>query len=84
MEYRIDEHKILDEIKKSCAKRVMLQIPDGLKPKAKEIVDLIRKETDVEVLVWAGSCYGACDIPKGIGNMNVDILFHLGHNEYEV
>ena len=83
MEYMIDTEKIISEIKTQKAKRVMLQLPDGLKPKAKEIVDAIRKDTSAEVLLWAGSCYGACDLPQGLEKFDIDILFHLGHTEWK-
>ena len=57
--------KAITEIKKTKAKTVMIQLPDGLKPKAKEIVDELKQKTkNVKFYIWAGSCYGACDIPE--------------------
>ena len=43
--YEINTKIVIDEIKKNNAKRVMLQLPFGLRPRGKEVVDQIRKET---------------------------------------
>ena len=42
MEYDLELDRVVNEIKKQKAKRVLVQLPDGLKPKAKEIVDVLR------------------------------------------
>jgi len=84
MTYSIEMKKVIDSIKKNKAKRVLLQLPDGLKPKAKEIQEEIMKETDAKIFIWAGSCFGACDTPiaytKGIG---IDLLVQWGHSEWK-
>ncbi|MBN2566508.1 diphthamide synthesis protein [Candidatus Woesearchaeota archaeon] len=74
---RIDE--AISTIRQEKAKRVLLQLPDGLKPKAAEIQRAIRKETDTEVLIWAGSCFGACDRPVAAKNMGCDLVIQWGH-----
>ena len=74
--YDLELDKAISEIKKHNAKTVCIQLADGLKPKANEIVDKIEKETDAKVIIWAGSCYGACDIPQ----LKVDLLIQWGHS----
>lgn len=77
MDYNIciDIDKLKEEIKKRGWKRVLIQLPDGLKPKAKEIVEELEKE-GLEVYIWIGSNYGACDIP----NVKfVDGIINFGH-----
>ena len=64
MNYNLELEKTIKQINKSKAKSVCIQLPDGLKPKAKEIADKIEKETNAKVIIWAGSCFGACDIPN--------------------
>ncbi len=76
--YRLEIDKAIERIKKEKAKTVCIQLPDGLKPKAKEIADRIEKETDAEVKIWAGSCFGACDVPE----VDVDLLIQWGHSEW--
>ena len=80
--YSLEIEKVIEEIKNSNAKRVLLQLPEGLKPKAKEIVDSIEVNCDCEVFIWFGDCFGACDLPLGIDELGIDIVFHFGHNEF--
>jgi 2-(3-amino-3-carboxypropyl)histidine synthase len=78
--YDLELDKIVSEIKKINAKTVCIQLPDGLKPRANEIQEKIEKETSALVLIWAGSCYGACDLPNNLEG--VDLLVHFGHSEW--
>ena len=79
MNYDLELNKVVQEIKKNKAKLVCIQLPDGLKPKAQEIVDHLTKETKARVLIWLGSSYGACDIPLELKNIKVDLLLSWGH-----
>jgi len=76
MEYNLELERAVKEIKRNKAKTVCIQLPDGLKPEAKEIADFIEKNTKASVIIWAGSCYGACDVP----NLDVDLLIQWGHS----
>ena len=76
--YNLELNKAINKIKDQKATKVLIQLPDGLKPKAKEIVNKIEKETNAKVIIWAGSCFGACDTP----NINVDLLIQWGHSEW--
>ncbi len=80
--YIIPFDEIVSRIKDSGAKRVLLQLPDGLKPRALELQDYITSRLDVEVLVWAGSNFGACDTIVGLDKAGVDLVIHLGHTEW--
>ena len=44
MQYDLELGEAVKEIKDKKAKTVCIQLPDGLKPKAKEIADKIEKE----------------------------------------
>jgi len=79
MQYDLEIEKIIEEITKNDYKKVLIQLADGLKPQAKEIVDNIRKETNAEVLIWLGSCYGACDTPF----VECDLVVQFGHNLFK-
>jgi len=81
MGYHLEEAKVIEEIKSTSAKRVLIHLPDGLKPKAGELVQKLKKETGAEFLIWFGSCYGACDLPK-VDDLGVDLVVSFGHNEY--
>lgn len=80
MEYDLELKKIVKELKKQKAKLVCIQLPDGLKPKATEIVDYIEKNTSSKCLIWADSCFGACDIPE---LKDIDLLIQFGHSEWK-
>ncbi len=82
--YEFDTTKIIGLIKDSNAKRVLIQLPDGLKPRAKEIVDAIEEKTEARAFIWSGSNFGACDLPSGIEHINVDLLLHFGHSKWIV
>jgi 2-(3-amino-3-carboxypropyl)histidine synthase len=79
--YEIDFDKIISEISKKKAKRVLLQFADGLKPYATVVVDFLEEKTNAEFLIWFGDCFGACDTPTGIDNLGIDLVVQIGHNE---
>jgi len=79
MDFDFELDRIVSEIKKCRAKSVLLQLPDGLRPKAKEICDGLSRKTGARILIWGGSCFGACDVP----NVNsADLLVQFGHSEW--
>jgi len=82
VEYDLEIDKVIEEIKKNKAKRVCLQFPDGLKPMATKIVDEIKEKVDAEIFIWAGSCYGSCDVPVGLENLKFDLLIQFGHSKW--
>jgi len=79
MEYDLELERAASEIKKQKTKTVVIQLPDGLKPKAGEIVKELSKQTNAQISIWLGSCYGACDIP----NAKADLLIQWGHSEWK-
>ena len=78
-DYDLDLERAVNSIKSQKAKIVCIQLPDGLKPGAKEISDRIEKETKAKVIIWAGSCFGACDTPDIKG---IDLLIQWGHSKW--
>lgn len=79
MQYNLELDKAVNEIKKSKAKTVCIQLPDGLKPQANRIADYLEKNTDAQILIYAGSCFGACDTP----NVKADLLIQWGHSKWK-
>jgi 2-(3-amino-3-carboxypropyl)histidine synthase len=78
--YNLELEKAVSEIKKTKAKRVLIQLADGLKPKAKEIQEILQKNTNSEIIIWGGSCFGSCDIPLEAKNLNIDLILQWGHS----
>lgn len=81
-EYNLELERVVSEIKKADAKIVLLHLPDGLKPKAEEIQKKISLQTDALVLIWAGSNFGACDLPVDTERIGVDMIIHFGHSAW--
>jgi 2-(3-amino-3-carboxypropyl)histidine synthase len=81
--YDLELEKVVDNIKKSRAKLVVLQFPDGLKPYSLSVVDYLEKKTKAEFIIWMDSCFGACDTPVGLESLDPkpDLLVQFGHNE---
>ena len=82
LDYDLETEKMIEEIKKNESKMVLLHLPDGLKPKAKELQEKIEKETDAQVIIWAGSNFGACDLPIDSQRAGVDLIIHFGHSAW--
>jgi diphthamide biosynthesis enzyme Dph1/Dph2-like protein len=82
MMYSFDLDGAVEEIKENNPKKVLLHLPDGLKPRAKEIQDYLKSKVDSEILIWAGSCFGACDLPVESKNIGIDLIIHFGHTKW--
>ena len=54
MQYNLELDKAIAQIKKNKAKTVCIQLPDGLKPEAKNIADTIEKQTKDYIIVRQG------------------------------
>jgi diphthamide biosynthesis enzyme Dph1/Dph2-like protein len=81
-DYDLECQRIIDIILKNNYSLVCLQLPDGLKSRAKEITDIITKETKTKVIIWAGSNFGACDLSLEVKKLGVEALFHFGHSKF--
>lgn len=58
---------------------VALQLPEGLKVRATEVVDFISSETGAECIVLGDPCYGACDLFTRYREL-AECLVHFGHS----
>ncbi|RLG21677.1 diphthamide biosynthesis enzyme Dph2 [Candidatus Micrarchaeota archaeon] len=75
MDYDFEFERVKKEIVRRKAKKVLVQLPEGLKQYAKEIMDKL-SETGAEIILSADPCYGACDI-----KVNYDLTIHYGHTQ---
>jgi diphthamide biosynthesis enzyme Dph1/Dph2-like protein len=80
--YDLELNKVIERIRKDSPKMVCIQLPDGLKPRAKEIQEAIKSNTDAESIIWMGSCFGACDVPLQVERLGVDLLIQWGHSTW--
>ena len=82
MEYDLELDRAVMIVQQSGAKKVCVQLPDGLKPKAQQIVDTLASSTSAEIFIWAGSCFGACDTPNITESMGFDLVIQWGHSPW--
>lgn len=82
MDYDLELDRVCGEIQSEHAKRICIQLPDGLRPRAKEIADTITERTQAQVVIWLGSCYGACDVPLEVERLGVQLLIQWGHAKW--
>ena len=80
--YNLELNKAIEEIKKRNAKQILIQLPDGLKHKSNDIAYYIEKNTNSNVFIWLGSCFGACDLPLGLDVLKIDLIIQWGHNRF--
>lgn len=80
--YELELDRVIRTVNKKKAKLVCLQLPDGLKPKATEIAEIIEAKTKAKCIIWMGSCFGACDIPQGLEKLGIDLLIQFGHSAW--
>ncbi len=73
---------LAEEIRKTKARRVMLQIPEGLRTRAAEIIEAI-EGSGAEALLSAEPVYGACDLAdSAAAAAGCDLLVHVGHSRF--
>jgi len=84
-DYDLELSRVAERIKQLKAKTVLIQLADGLKPRAKEIKKELEKRIskNVKIWFWAGSCFGACDVPTETERLGVDLIIQFGHSEWE-
>jgi 2-(3-amino-3-carboxypropyl)histidine synthase len=77
--FDFEEERLKQEILRLNAKRVLLQLPEGLKPEAPRLAKLVEK-TGALPIVSADPCYGACDVATSEAEiLGVDLIVHFGH-----
>lgn len=82
-DFELDE--LIERIKGHDHRLVALQIPEGLKMQALEMMDEIEDETSAKVILAADPCYGACDLVHDkMKLMGVELVAHMGHSQMNI
>lgn len=77
--FDLEEERVKREIRELGAKRVLVQLPEGLKPEAMRLAKVIEK-TGALPIISADPCYGACDLAAvDAESLGADLLIHYGH-----
>lgn len=82
LNYDLEIESIILEINSNNYLDVILQFPDGLKQFAKVVVDKLNKKTKANIYIYFGTCFGACDVPLYLKNMDFDYLVSFGHSKF--
>ncbi|XP_046992693.1 2-(3-amino-3-carboxypropyl)histidine synthase subunit 1 [Schistocerca americana] len=79
--YNFELPKTIWRIKQIEAKRVALQMPEGLLMFATTICDIIEEFTEADTVIMGDVTYGACCIDDYTAKaLRVDLLVHYGHS----
>ena len=80
--YNIDLQSIISLVKEKSPERVGVQLPEGLKQYALDVMRFIEQETGVPCVLSLAPCYGACDLRgEEFGRLGVGLVLHFGHSE---
>ncbi len=79
--FNLEEKRLKEEISKRGAKRVLIQLPEGLKTEGPRLATIAEKAGALAV-VSADPCYGACDLATlDAKSLDADLIVHYGHTE---
>jgi 2-(3-amino-3-carboxypropyl)histidine synthase len=77
--YDMGIEKAVKAIKKTNAKNVALQFPEGLKTQGINIARTLERETEANIIISGDPCFGACDVIDNKMNKIVDLIIHYAH-----
>ena len=79
--YDLELERLKEIVKEGKAKRILVQLPFGLRKYALEIARAA-EEAGTLPIIHADPCHGACDIPFWAAEvLNADLIIHYGHSE---
>ncbi|XP_053502397.1 2-(3-amino-3-carboxypropyl)histidine synthase subunit 1 isoform X1 [Ictalurus furcatus] len=79
--YNFEIHKTIWRVRQVKAKRVALQLPEGLQMFACVIADIIERFTGADTLVMGDVTYGACCVDDFTARaLGADFMVHYGHS----
>ncbi|MEM2567227.1 MAG: diphthamide biosynthesis enzyme Dph2 [Candidatus Bathyarchaeia archaeon] len=79
--FDFEEERLRQEIAKLGAKRVLIQLPEGLKDEAPRLAKVVEKAGALPI-ISADPCYGACDLATSEAeSLSADVIVHYGHTK---
>ena len=82
-DFQLEE--LIQRIQKNDNRLVALQVPEGLKMQALEMMDEIESGSGAKVVLAADPCYGACDLVHDkMKMMGVELVAHMGHSQMNI
>ncbi len=78
----LDTENILPKLKRLRARRVFIQVPEGLKTRVQELSREL-EGAGLKTFISIEPCFGACDIrDREARALGCDALLHAGHSDY--
>jgi len=79
--FDLEEERLVDEIRRRGPKRVLMQLPEGLKGEGARLASIIERGGALPI-ISADPCYGACDLAiHEAESLSADLIVHYGHSE---
>jgi len=82
MTLNFENKKLIRELKRIKPKRVLVQLPEGVKQNAFDILSIF-ENLNIEVVFSGETCWGGCSIAvEEAKSVNADLIVHFGHSEF--
>lgn len=82
MTFNFQNEELIKELKKIKPKKVLIQLPEGIKQNAPEILKIFQ-DLNIEVAFSGETCWGGCSLAleeaKAVG---ANLIVHFGHSEF--
>lgn len=82
MTFNFETERLRKELEKIRPKRVLVQLPEGVKQNSFELLEFFQK-LKIEVIFSGETCWGGCSVAveeaKAVG---ADLIVHFGHSEF--
>jgi 2-(3-amino-3-carboxypropyl)histidine synthase len=83
--YEIDLDEAVKIITEKDYKRVVVQIPEGLKSHFSKFVEFLEDKTNASIIISADPCFGACDVINcELKELDIDFIIQIGHTQISV
>jgi 2-(3-amino-3-carboxypropyl)histidine synthase len=82
MTFNFETEKLIRELKRIKPKRVLIQLPEGVKQNAFDILKIFQ-DLKIEIVFSGETCWGGCSIAvEEAKSVRADLIVHFGHSEF--
>jgi 2-(3-amino-3-carboxypropyl)histidine synthase len=78
--FNLEKSRLKREVRRHGARKVLLQLPEGLKPESPQLAAAV-EEAGAQAVISGDPCYGACDLALNEAEtLGADLIVHYGHS----
>lgn len=82
MVLNFESEKLIRELKRIKPKRVLVQLPEGVKQNAFDVLKVF-EDLNIEAVFSGETCWGGCSVDVEEAKLaGVDLIVHFGHSEF--